>query len=122
MRSSNEKYTERANLMANVVASVVYRVTGIPVDVLRSDDCSRAVTRARFMFVDLCTGVVGPMAIISDYLRKNTSMIAYYKRSHNEHYEIYNDFRKMSDEADRMLTELLTTINGNTGNVFQEEE
>lgn len=122
MRSRNEKYAERANLMANIVASVVYRVTGIPVDVLRSDACSHSVTRARFIFVDLCTGVVGPIAIISGYLGKNTSMIAYYKRSHNEHYEIYSDFRKMSDEADKMLTELLTTINGNTGNVFQEEE
>jgi hypothetical protein len=122
MRSSAAKSIDRANIMINIVAKVVHEATGVSPDELRSNSCSHRVTKARFIFVDLCTGVVSPISLIADYLCKNNSMLSYYKRSHNDYYDIYRDFREMSDKADELLTELLTTINGNTGNVFQEEE
>lgn len=122
MRSSVAKSIDRANIMINIVAKVVHEATGVSPDELRSNSCSHRVTKARFIFVDLCTGVVSPMSLIADYLGKNNSMLSYYKRSHNDYYDIYRDFREMSDKADELLTELLTTINGNAGNVFQEEE
>lgn len=122
MRSSIAKSTDRANAMINIIARVVHEATGVSPDELRSNSCSHRITKARFIFADLCNGVVSPMPLIADYLGKNNSMISYYKRSHNDYYDIYRDFREMSDKADELLTELLTTINGNTGNVFQEEE
>lgn len=122
MRGSVAKSTDRANAMINIIARVVHEVTGVSPDELRSNSCSHRVTKARFIFVDLCNGVVTPMPLIADYLGKNNSMISYYKRSHNDYYDIYRDFREMSDSADELLTELLTTINGNTRHVFQEEE
>lgn len=122
MRSSAAKSIDRANTMINIVAKVVHKATGVSPDELRSNSCSHRVTKARFIFVDLCTGVVSPISLIADYLGKNNSMLSYYKRSHNDYYDIYRDFREMSDKADELLTELLTTINGNAGNVFQEEE
>lgn len=122
MRSSVAKSIDRANIMINIVAKVVHEATGVSPDELRSNSCSHRVTKARFIFVDLCTGVVSPMSLIADYLGKNNSMLSYYKRSHNDYYDIYRDFRGMSDKADELLTELLTTINENAGNVFQEEE
>lgn len=122
MRSSVAKSIDRANIMINIVAKVVHEATGVSPDELRSNSCSHRVTKARFIFVDLCTGVVSPMSLIADYLGKNNSMLSYYKRSHNDYYDIYRDFREMSDKADELLTELLTTINENAGNVFQEEE
>lgn len=122
MRSSVAKSTDRANAMINIIARVVHEVTGVSPDELRSNSCSHRVTKARFIFVDLCNGVVNPLPLIADYLGKNNSMVSYYKRSHNDYYDIYRDFRGMSDKADELLTELLTTINGNTGHVFQEEE
>lgn len=122
MRSSVAKSIDRANTMINIVAKVVHEATGVSPDELRSNSCSHRVTKARFIFVDLCTGVVSPISLIADYLGKNNSMLSYYKRSHNDYYDIYRDFRGMSDKADELLTELLTTINENAGNVFQEEE
>lgn len=122
MRNSVEKSIDRANAMINIIARVVHEATGVSPDELRSNSCSHRVTKARFIFVDLCNGVVSPTPLIADYLCKNNSMISYYKRSHNDYYNIHRDFRVMSDKADELLTELLTTINGNTGNVFQEEE
>ena len=122
MRSSVAKSTDRAIAMINIIARVVHEVTGVSPDELRSNSCSHRVTKARFIFVDLCNGVVSPLPLIADYLGKNNSMVSYYKRSHNDYYDIYRDFRGMSDKADELLTELLTTINGNTGHVFQEEE
>lgn len=122
MRSSVAKSIDRANTMINIVAKVVHEATGVSPDELRSNSCSHRVTKARFIFVDLCTGIVSPISLIADYLGKNNSMLSYYKRSHNDYYDIYRDFRGMSDKADELLTELLTTINENAGNVFQEEE
>jgi hypothetical protein len=121
MKNSVEKSIDRANAMINIIAKVVHEATGVSPDELRSDSCSHRVTKARFIFVDLCNGVVSPMPLIADYLGKNNSMISYYKRSHNDYYDIYRDFRGMSDKADKLLTELLTTINGTFENVFQEE-
>ena len=122
MRSSVVKATDRANAMIEVIANVVHEATGVTPEELRSNACSHRITKARFIFVDLCNGVVSPMPLLADYLGKNNSMVSYYKRSHNDYYVIYRDFREMSDKADELLTELLTTINGNTGNVFQEKE
>lgn len=121
MKNSVEKSIGRANAMINIIAKVVYEATGVSPDELRSNSCSHRVTKARFIFVDLCNGVVSPIPLIADYLGKNNSMISYYKRSHNDYYDIYRDFRGMSDKADKLLTELLTTINGTFENVFQEE-
>lgn len=121
MRSSVEKSIDRANTMINIIANVVHEATGVSPDELRSNSCSHRVTKARFIFVELCNGVVSPMPLIADYLGKNHSMISYYKRSHNDYYDIYRDFKGMSDKADKLLTELLTTINGTFENVFQEE-
>lgn len=122
MRSSVTKATDRANVMIEIIANVVHEATGVTPEELRSDSCSHRITKARFIFVDLCIGVVSPMPLLADYLGKNNSMVSYYKRSHNDYYDIYRDFREMSDKADELLTGLLTKINGNTGNVFQEEE
>lgn len=121
MKNSVEKSIDRANAMINIIAKVVHEATGVSPDELRSNSCSHRVTKARFIFVDLCNGVVSPIPLIADYLGKNNSMISYYKRSHNDYYDIYRDFRGMSDKADKLLTELLTTINGTFENVFQEE-
>lgn len=121
MKNSVEKSIGRANAMINIIARVVHEATGVSPDELRSNSCSHRVTKARFIFVDLCSGVVSPVPLIADYLGKNNSMISYYKQSHNDNYDIYRDFREMSDKADKLLTELLTTINGTFGNVFQEE-
>lgn len=122
MKSRVSKYDRRAIAMVELVASVTSSVTGITVEELRSAACNHNITKARFIFADLCNSVVSPISIIAEYLSKNTSMIAYYKREHNNYYEIYKDFREMSDKADEMLTELLTKINGTFGDVFQEEE
>lgn len=122
MRSSAKSADARASIMLDVVAKAVSQVTGVTVEQLRSQDCTHKVTKARFIFSDLCRGVVSPASMVGDYLSKNSSMIAYYKRAHSDYYEIYKDFRDMSDKADELLTELLTSINGTVGNVFQEEE
>lgn len=107
--------------MTELIASVTSHVTGVTVEELRSSACNHNITKARFIFANLCNGVVSPIPVIANYLSKNNSMVAYYKREHNNYYEIYSDFREMSDKADEMLTELLTKINGTFGNVFQEE-
>ena len=122
MRSSLEKSDTRAKIMIDIVAKVACHVAGVTVNELRSSACTHRITRARFIFVDLCSGVVSPLSMVSDYLSKNNSMIAYYKRSHNEYYSIYKDFRELSDKADRILTDLLTNINGTFEDVFQKEE
>lgn len=122
MRSRATKSTDRAKIIINIVANVVHDVTGVTPAELRSNVCSHRVTKARFIFVDLCNGIVSPMPLLAEYLGKNNSMVAYYKRSHNDYYDIYSDFRELSDKADELLTELLTTKNEYTGNVFQEEE
>lgn len=121
MKSKANKYDRRAIAMVELVASITSSVTGVTVEELRSTACNHNITKARFIFADLCNSVVSPISIIAEYLSKNNSMIAYYKREHNNYYEIYKDFREMSDKADEMLTELLTKINGTFGNVFQEE-
>jgi hypothetical protein len=121
MKSRANKYDRRAIAMVELVASVTSSVTGITVEELRSTACNHDITKARFIFADLCNSVVSPISIIAEYLSKNNSMIAYYKRAHNNYYEIYKDFREMSDKADEMLTESLIKINGTFGDVFQEE-
>lgn len=121
MNSSSNKANKRAIAMLNLIAGVVKDVTGVSPDELMSKSCAHKVTKARFIFVELCNGIVSPSFLIAEYLKKNISMVSYYKNSHNECYSIYSDFREMSDKADEMLTELLTKINGTFGNVFQEE-
>lgn len=122
MRSSIGKSHDRARIMADIVAGIVHDVTGVPVEYLRSNACTHQVTRARCIFVGLCEGVVSPASILAEYLSKNNSMISYYKRAYSEHYVAYKDFRELSDKADRVLTDLLTNVNGTFRNVFQKEE
>jgi hypothetical protein len=121
MKSSAKRADRRACVMTDIIANVVRNVTGVTQEELRSKSCAHKVTKARFIFVELCNGVVSPASLIADYLNKDMSMISYYKKSHNECYGLYKDFREMSDESDRLLTELLTKINGTFENVFQEE-
>lgn len=121
MKSKVNKYDRRAIAMVELVASVTSHVTGISIEELRSPSCNHNITKARFIFSDLCNNVVSPIYVIAEYLSKSVPMVSYYKREHNNYYEIYKDFREMSDKADEMLTELLTKINGTFGNVFQEE-
>lgn len=121
MSSSTNKADKRALTMLNLISRVVQDVTGVSKDELMSKSCAHRVTKARFIFVELCNGIISPSFLIAEYLNKNVSMVPYYKNSHNECYAIYSDFREMSDKADEMLTELLTKINGTFGDVFQEE-
>jgi hypothetical protein len=121
MRSSYERSDNRARVMLDIIAKVVSSVTNVTVDELRSSACAHRITQARFIFVDLCNGVVSPMPLVAEYLSKNQSMISYYKKSHYDYYTTYKDFRRLSDKSDELLTELLTKINGTFGNVFQEE-
>lgn len=121
MRSSYERSDSRARVMLDIISKVVSEVTSVSVEDLRSSVCTHKVTQARFIFVDLCNGVVSPMPLVAEFLSKNKSMIPYYKKSHYDYYTTYKDFREMSDRADKLLTELLTKINGTFGNVFQEE-
>lgn len=121
MRSSFERSNNSAYLMMDVVANIVHKVTVISKKDLKSKACNHKVTKARAIFVTLCAGVVNPVSMLADYLSKNNSMVTYYKQMHNEYYPLYGDFREMSDNADKMLTEILTTINGNFEDVFQEK-
>lgn len=121
MRSSIERADSRANIILDIVANVVHKVTGVSPEVLKSDSCAHRVTKARFIFADLCNGITAPMPLLATYLGKNKSMVSYYKNAHNDYYAVYGDFREMSDKADKLLTELLTNINGTFGDVFQEE-
>lgn len=121
MKSSIERADQRAYAVINLIASAVHKATGVSADELKSKSCAHRVTKARFIFADLCNGIVAPAPLIAEYLDKNAGMISYYKRSHNECYGLYSEFREMSDEANKMLVELLTKTNGTFNNVFQEE-
>lgn len=121
MKSSSQRADQRAYIMADIIANVIHSVTGVTPEELRSKSCTHRITKARFIFVELCSGVVTPAALVADYLNKDLSMIAYYKKSNNACYSLYKDFREVSDKADNMLTELLTKTNGTFRDVFQEE-
>lgn len=108
--------------MTLIVADVVFSVTGIDSITLSSKRCSQDIIRARAMFVELCTGVVSPTTIISNFLCKNNTMVSYYKKAFLEYYDKSESFRTEYDNAEKLLTDLLTTANESFRNVFQKEK
>ena len=121
MKSSIERADQRAQTMLDLISNVVYKVSGVTPSELKSKSYAHRITKARFIFAELCNGTVNPLYVIAEYLNKNVSMVSYYKKSHDECYKLYEDFKLKSDMANKMFIELLTNTNGNFDNVFQEE-
>lgn len=119
MKGSIERAVNRAILTMDIASNIVSKVTGVSPEELKSNACAHKITGARFLFVELCGGIVSPTYMIADYLGKNRTMISYYRNSFSDLYNTDCKFREMSDKADALLTELLTNVNGTIGNVFQ---
>lgn len=121
MISSHSRAELRAGVLLDIIAHIVSDTTGVPVDDIRANSRKHDATKARYLFVELCNGVINPAGLIGDYLDKNNSMIAYYKHSYQDLYATNKRFREMSDKADARFNEILTKINATIKHVFQEE-
>jgi hypothetical protein len=122
MAISCESANFRAKSMLDIIATIVHQATGITPRELKSETCRHEVTKARFLFVSLCSGVVSPLPLVAEYLNRNVSMMSYYRKAHDECYDIYTDFRVKSDMANDMFNKIFTNINETIGYVFQREE
>ena len=121
MNKSNSAM-QRASIMIDTAAHIVSAITGVSIEELKSDSSNREIMKARFLFFELCSGVVTPTYLISGFINRGETVVTYYGNCFRKHYNMDRCFRSMANEASEMFNKLLLTINETVRNAIQEEE